>query len=584
MPNANVSFAGQTLIVPGAYYADIVQPVSPVPATTPPLIFLGNGYGQKPQTAVTYSTPQALLTAIRGGPCSGFVPFLYNGSNQLFGAQQVTFINVSENTQSSLTLNSGASGMIDLKSVDYGLPSNLLQATVANGVVAGKTVTIYDGFLNVTAQATNLGVPFQLSYTGAASGVTYSVTTSGGVATQFSTSSPNPGESVSVNLSNYPTVSLLAQYLNGTGFYSAQVISQGDLPSNNLDSATTLALSSGFAGVFATLGDVIWFVNQHGQNLATAALHAGAVSSSASPLTNISATQFAGATSVPPVLSDYASGFNVALTQPGFVAFADSNAAGVISLGVQHAFTASQPVNGKFRRFITGSSTGDSIATTTANSRGCNAKEATYVYPGFYANSTFTGQKTLYSGLYAAAAVAGMIAGNPPATPLTNKSLAGIGVEVQLTTSQIDQLQQAGVMPLYVSAQTGVPTIVSDFTTWQNDANPENIFNQQIGCRHYLAYSVLNALQPYVGSIADPLSEAKILNAVKSVLNGLLYNSGSANGVLASWNPSSLILNYTGTNQVASVTVSVAFVGQNRFVTCTVDVSPLNITLAATVS
>lgn len=584
MPNLNIAFAGQTLIIPGAYYADVVLPTQPVPATTPPLIFLGNGYGQKPQTAVTYTTPQALLTAIRGGPCSGFVPFLYNGSNQLFGAQQVTFINVSENTQSSLTLNSGTSGMIDLKSADYGLPSNMLQATVANGQIAGKTVTLYDGFLNVTAQGSNLGVPFQLAYTGAASGVTYSVTTSGGVATALTTSSPNPGESVNISLLNYPTVSLVAQFLNGTGFYSAIVISQGDMPSSNLDTAAGVALASGFTNVAATLGDVIWFVNQHGQGLATAALHAGAVSSPASSLTNISATQFTGATSVPPVLADYASGFNVALTQPGFVVFADSNSAGVIALGVQHAVSASQPVNGKFRRFITGSSTGDSIATTQTNARSCNAKEATYVYPGFFANSPSTGQKTLYSGLYAAAAVAGMIAGNPPATPLTNKSIAGIGVEVNLTTSQIDQLQQAGVMPLFVPAQTGVPTIVSDFTTWQNDANPENVFNQQIGCRHYLGYSVLNALQPYVGTIADPLTEAKILNAVKSVLNGLLYNSGSANGVLASWQPSSLVLNYTGTNQVASVSVSVAFVGQNRFVTCTVDVSPLNITIAATVT
>ena len=315
--------------------------------------------------------------------------------------------------------------------------------------------------------------------------------------------------------------------------------------------------------------------------MVTGALTGGTVSSSGLALTNIPLTPFTGATSTPPTLANYASGFNVGLTQQAWTVFADSNASGVMALGTQHAISASSTVNGKWRRFFTGSTVGDSVATTVSNAQAQDSKYTTYVYPGIYAVSTTTGLNTLYGGLYAAAAAAGMATGNAIATPLTNKALTGTGVEVNLTVSQIDQLQQAGVMVLAVPPQTGAPTIVSDFTTWQLDNNVENVFNQQIACRSYLAYSLVNATQPYVGTIADPLTESKILNAVKSVLNALMYNSGNANGVLFAWNPASLQLTYTGSQQLAAVSVSVQFVGQNRFITEYVTVNPTNFTITS---
>lgn len=589
IPNLNVPFNGQTLIIPGAYYADNVTNTLPPNTTTPPLILIGYGYGQAPFTATTYSTPQNLLSAIRGGPVSGYVPFLTSPSPQLNGAQQITYINVGTNTQSTYTLQSAVpSGVVTLTSVNYGLPSNLLQVSVAAGIQAGKTVTIYDGYSNTAATGNNLGAPFSLSYLGTASGVTYTVTVSGGVATTFATNSTHAGETLSIplNAANFGTVQSLVQYLNGTGFYNATILSNGLLPSSLLDAAANVALASGVpAGasvtVTAVLGDIVYWANNLSQGLVTGTITAGTISASGTAPANIPLTPFTGATSTPPTLSSYASGFNVALTQQGWTVFADSNASGVMALGTQHAISASSTVNGKWRRFFTGSSVGDSVATSITNAQNQDSKYTTFVYPGIYAVSTTTGLNTLYGGLYAAAAACGMATGNAIATPLTNKALTGTGVETNLTVSQIDQLQQAGVMVLYVPPQTGVPTIVSDFTTWQLDNNVENVFNQQIACRSYLAYSLVNATLPYVGTIANPLIEAQILNAVKATLNALMYNSGNSNGVLFAWNPASLSLTYTGAQQLAAVQVSVQFVGQNRFITEYVTVNPTNFTITS---
>ena len=588
MPSVNVPFNGQTLIIPGAYYADNVSAtLAPVAVTTPPLIFLGYGYGQKPQVPATYVTPQDLLNAIRGCPASGFVPFLTNPSTQLNGAQQITFINVGENTQSSLTLYSGVTGVVNLTSANYGLPSNLLQAEVLAGTQAGKQITLYDGYSGATSTGDNLGVPFQLAYTGSASGVSYSVIVSGGVATTFLTTSPHTGESVSIPLGSglYSTIAAVVNYLNSTGFYSAAVLSNGNLPSTNLDAITSGALASGspytYANVTATLGDIVYWVNNSASALATAAIASGVTSASGLAPSVIPFTAFSGAVSVAPTLSDYASGFNVALGIPGWAVFAGSNSSGVIALGTQHVVTASETINGSWRRFFSGSSTGDSVNAAAAQARTMNAFEATYVYPGIYAVDTTTGLNTLYSGHHAAAAIAGMATGNAVATPLTNKSLVGTGVEVALTVSQINQLQEAGVMPIWIPSQTGVPTVVSDLTTWQVDSNPENVFNQQVACRQFLAYSLVNAVQPYVGTQADPLTETKVLNAVKTMLNSLLYNSGNANGVLNAWDPATLKLVYNSAQQLAAITVSVQLIGQNRFITEYVSVLPSNFTINA---
>lgn len=597
MPNLNISFAGQTLVLPGAYYVDQLASAIPNSPPTPPLIYIGYAYGMKPQTAYTFVGGQNLLTAIRGGPASAYVLPMSNPSPELFGASLITFINVGANTQSSLVMNgSGGTGVLISTSANYGVPSNLLQAQVAAGSTAGKAITLYDAYAGTTILGDNLGVPFEVSYTGTASaGVSFTVQTTGLNASGFALASSNPNESFTFNLGagQYQTVEQVVEAINGTGFYSAIVVGDTSLPASYLDSGQTSVslIASGSGGVYvnvtAALGSVLYWFNQYAGSSYATAVASGSIASYVSGLApaNIPFTSFSGATSVPPSTSNYASGFNLALTIPGWSVFADSNSSAIRALGSQHAQTASTPLYGKWRRFYTGSASGDSVTTTAANAQGLNSNRSIYVYPGIYVTNTTTGNLNLQPGLYAAAAVAGMSAGNTASTPLTNKVLNGVGVESALTISQINQLQQAGVMVLTgtTPATSGSfnfnnvpPTIVSDFTTWQNDNNPENVFEQQMRCRDYMAYSVTNALQPYVGTVASTQNELAILTAAQRTLNGLIYTSGGP-GVLNSWDATSLILAYNGATQTASISANVVLVGQNRFITETNTIYPLNL-------
>jgi hypothetical protein len=599
MPQQGISFAGTFIPPPGAYYQDDVSAATPNnPPTTPPMLVLGYGWGPKPKAPVTFTSPADFAAAVRGAPVAAFIPFIANPSPAQNGAQLITFIDVSRNTQSLAALvASGALGTQTLlTSTLYGPPSNQLSYQVANGSTAGLKLTITDNYGGGQYVGDNLTVPFQLAYSGQASGsVTYSVVVSGN-APAFSVSSPVSGESVTIPIGSgaYATVATLTEALNGTGNYYAVGLSStgGQLPSNFLTATGSVSLAvpvSGvlqYANVRAYLQEIAYWVNQFASPLASATVSGTVDSAGWLPVTGVPAF-FSGATGVPPVNSDYASGFTAGLTVPAWTVFADSNATAVQALMAQHCETASSPPYGMWRRGFTGSSIGDTVATTTTNATNLDSLQMVYVYPGIYQTNTNTGQNQLYGGLYAAASAAAIATGNIVALPLTNKVLNGNGVEavnagLQLTVSQLSTLQNAGVLALWQTAQfNGPPTFLSDVTTWQVDDNVENTSTQQVACRYWLAYSVVTTLRRYVGTIATPTTEASILNALKRLLNALIYTGGASNGVLASWDSNSLVLVYDGQNQLASITVNVTLVGQNRFITCFASVEPLAFTITA---
>lgn len=588
MPDVNASFQGQVLIRPGVYYyTNVTAALQATGVNTPPVLFLANSYGLQPQVPYTFTDPQSLTTAMRGSPSASFVPFLFNPSNQLNGASLVTIINVSENTQASYSQKTaGGTTVLNWTTADYGLASNLMQIECAPGTVGGVNITLLDGYSGHTAEGTNLGLPFQIAYTGSGT-ATYTVVASGGVAQTLTITSSVANQSVSLNLSaaGYATVSAIVNYLNGTGFYSAQVINDGTLPSSYLDAVSGVSLPAPvssvdqYVDITATLGDIVYWSTQYAATLATAAIASGVTSAPAEvPANNLPLTHFSGGTNVPPILSDYATGFNNGLLTPAWTVVTDTNSAGVIALGTQHAVQASGITARKPRRFISGSSVGDSAASAITAAQTMDATQATYCYPGIQVVSTLTGVTTTYGGLYVAAAVAAMMAGNPVATALTNKALVGVGPEVVLTDANINLLQQGGVMPV-TRGPGGVPKIESDLTTWQIDNNPENVFNQQIGCQQSLQYAVQQGMQPYVGAIETPISAGVQKKALLAILNAQIYNPTSGTGVLSSYDPKSAVLTYTSGNQLLAISFNAVFVQQVRFITVTVNVQPLNISI-----
>jgi len=582
-------FQGVQLIRPGVYYADNVNAVAPTPSTgVPPLIFIGFGNGPKPLTPIQFSSLTEGQQVLRGGQAATYLPFMYNPGSGLNGAQTITYIEAGQNVQSTFTyVTSGGTPVITATSNVYGNSANLLQTSVSAGNIGGIDLTLLDGYTNQSASANNLGVPFQLAYLGTATGVTFSVVETNGVVTEFVVTSPNKGESFTIPISNttYQTVSQIISYLNGTGYYNATLVTNGNLPATSLDVVANVPLATGAPGAYvytnvtATLGDPVWWINNI-SGLATATIVSGVTSSPTLVPEDIPLSPFTGGQSVPPTTQDYANALNAAENVSGWALFMDSNTPAVVMLGTQHAELMSTIQERKYRRFFSGSSVGDSLEVASQMALAMNSISASYAFPGITVISTTTGLPTTYGGLAAAAAAAGFVCGNIVAQPLTNKALNAIGVEQTLNTAQTLQAQSSGLLVVEQSKTTGLVTFINDFTTWVEDDNVENVLNQQVACRYATAYYLIQALQPYIGQInAGQISLQKIKNVIMTDLNDIVYTQQNTSGWLSSWNPASLVLSFDGTTMTLSVTLQVVFVGQNRFITLYVTVQPLQATV-----
>lgn len=588
MPNISTSFAGQIISTPGAYYNDTL---TPVPANFNPeetLIFVGNGYGSAYATPVPVQGSQNLSALLRGSPASQFIPFFANPSPQLNGTSSFIFINAASHTSATANLTNSTENVITLTSAFPGPTGNTQTYTVTAGTVGGINLTLADPvYTGLVYSANNLGVPFTLSYTGTVTSLTYSVIqNSSGQAITFQTSGAPAGSPANVTIdltsSAFSTISQVVSYLNSTGEFSAFTVSNASLPTSNLDAVASAALAPNTAvNVTATLGDIVYWVNNVASSIATAS--ALVTSDLAAKPIPAGPSNFTGGAAVAPTSSNYATALNAALNVSGGVIFIDSSQSSIQLLGAQHVQTASTSQYNAYREYFTGSTVGDSISTTITNIQNVGAKNVIYAYPGIIIRNT-TGQNTTYGGLANAAMAASIRAGNPAPTPLTNKTLSGVGPEVNLTVSQIQQLQQAGCMVIGTSSINGLPYIIDDLTTYSTDSNPENIFEQQIAIRYTLAYEIISLFTPYVGTVASTGTISAATRALIKYLNSEIYNPNTnPTGILNSWaatNPdgsSAIVTSYNANTQSLSITVPVVPVGQFRNIFFTAQITPFGV-------
>ena len=588
MPNIFPSVNGQQIILPGVYGSVTGQTNFPTGTVgNGPLVFVAQSYGVEPNTPTLFTDPNSLIAAMRGAPSANFVPFIFNPSSQLSGASQVYLINVSPSSQSTASIaGTQSAGSITLTSANYGSPSNLLTYSLTSGAIAGYSLTVTDKYSGATVTGNNLGVPFGITYTGtAASGVTYEVQNTTPYPTFVLTSS-NAGESYSfvLNPETFPTITTLINTINGLGPYAAYGVSSsfGAMAANLLDitsAAVTIPVGgTSYAYVTAYIADTATWVNTFASNLVTATATSAGPYLQPYTLTLASNVAFTGASNGTPTSTNYSAALEKALNIQCASVFIDSNEADIVALGAAHVEAAAAAGTSQPRRYVTGPALGATDSVVQELAASLNSQYATVAYPGGY--SAINGTSQLYSSLTTAAMVAGMMAGNPPSVPLTNKELAYTALETNLSTTSIGTLQQSGVLVAYLPIATKVPTLATDVTTWLNSANPSYIYNQQVALGINVLTNLLAGLQQFIGGtvVSTTITGGQIKNRIQRIINRLTGQ------VVSPGYPVLITLTYAQATGTWSASIGVVLLNQTRYIFLNIALSPQSSTLTGSIA
>lgn len=206
---------------------------------------------------------------------------------------------------------------------------------------------------------------------------------------------------------------------------------------------------------------------------------------------------------------DYQFGLDVLLSATAHIVVAAGQDQSVAAALAAHCATASTDARKRDRIAVVGSGSHDDLDTLLGHQ--VNSDRVVFVAPGIV-----TTDGTALPGSYAAAAVAGLIAGLPAHVSPTNKPLLVRDVGRVFSAPELAQLVQDRILAL--ESRNG-PRIVRGVTTSTNSAWTQITTRRIVD---YAKYGVRSAAEPYIGLLNNTRVRAALRATVNSFLTGMV--------------------------------------------------------------
>jgi hypothetical protein len=519
MPYTGVTFNGKYIVHPGAYSAVNANNLSGSSSSGKNIVLIGSATGGKPNTLHWFSIPQDALNTMKGGNLitAGNVAWAPSGDG--VGAGTIGMIRVENAVQSQLV-----EGILTLKSKDYGVDTNKLQASLQDGTLANsKKLVVYYWPDNTNETYDNIGPVLSIQYKGTDAYAAVTVTTDGvtGKATTLEIKTGVAQVSATTNLSydlttgQFPTISALVADINAHANYSASVVTvgvgKGAIASTELDAISNQDILTAYS-LTAYKGDLTK------QMVLSSLVDLTFTGTGALP-SSFTMTQFTGgADGVIP--TDWTSFTDLLIGEAVDIVVPLTGDASIHAEVQQFVENQSTNERSEMRGFYGGELDG-TIADTILRSVTLNSSRATLCYPGISLQDSNGGSVT-YAPWLTAAMIAGRVAGLSVGESCTLNSLNLIGLEKVLTSSEITKLIEAGVTVVeFVRNRSSQGFRVAEgVTTYQDNSNP--VFTQI--STGMLADDLSKDLREYmeknfVGKGGTSAKVALALNCVQSFLD-----------------------------------------------------------------
>lgn len=429
--------------VPGVYGRSF-NVSSPSGISAGNLCIMGKSNGGEPYKMLEFGSLADAQQALVGGELLDAIAYAFSASNT-FVPSKVYAMRVNNGTQSSVTLQTGATDLLKLYSWDWGVHTNQLKIQIANGTIANSKkfsiaykdkVQTVDNIINAALEVNYLG-----------DGVTPTVsvgTDSISFGAMTEDPDPQPVDQLTVSFADFSTLDALVAYVNEPGTWGLNILNNNEeMKSVNLDTVTNAAVSDDGTILYANF---VSFLNALGTIDYIGKIELLSETTRQVPDNTDAYVYFTGGT-----IGSYGTQqWNDALAalelQDVQIIATPSTDAGVHAAISAHCTSMSNVMNRKERTCILGGPIGMTDADAMTEANGLNNKLVSFCCDNPIKVNILTQKTETLSGAMLGVMLAAMESAMSPNTPLTFKVLNVLGFTKTRTVTNITSLIKAGIM------------------------------------------------------------------------------------------------------------------------------------------
>ena len=453
--------------VPGVYGRSF-NISSPSGISAGNLCILGKSNGGEPYKMLEFSGIAEAQQALMGGELLDAVGNAFSASNT-FVPQKVYAMRVNNGTQSSLTLKTGATDLITVKSWDWGVHTNQLKMLVSAGTIANskKISVVYKEQNEVADNIINAALSVEYGGEGQNPKVTVGATSISFVA-ETDDAEPEPTDSLTINFADFDTLDSLITRINDSDAWQASVVGNNtDLPSASLDTVSSVDVVEGGTTLYANYVEFLAAL----KSLSLIGDYVIDTPNTRQVPDNMDSYEyFTGGSAGSYSVTQWQAALTALELEDVQIIATSSTDSSIHALISAHCTSMSDVIHRKERTAILGGSIGMTDEAAISEALGLNNKLVSFCCDNPLKVNILSGKTETLSGAMLGVMLAAMESSMSPNTPLTFKVLNVLGFAKIRQVSNMTNLIKAGIMVCNANPENLSEYIcIRAMTTFQGD-------------------------------------------------------------------------------------------------------------------
>lgn len=432
--------------VPGVYGRSF-NVSSPSGISAGNFCIMGKSNGGEPDKLLEFGSLADAQQALVGGELLDAIAHAFSASNT-FVPSKVYAMRVNSGTQSSVTLQSGATDLLKLKSWDWGVHTNQLKILISAGTAANsKKITL--SYKDQTQIADNIvNAALEVNYLGDGVTPTVSVGTDnisfGAMTDVEAPDTPEPVDTLTVSFADFDTLEALVAYVNETDTWGLSVVgSNAEMKSVNLDTVTNVSVGEDGTVLYANF---VSFLNALGTLDFIGSVEILDSNTRQVPDNTDAYVYFTGGTIGSYGTQQWTDALTALELEDVQIIATPSTDASVHALISTHCTNMSNVMNRKERTAILGGSVGMTDEAAITEAQGLNNRLVSFCCDNPIKVNLNTAKTETLSGAMLGVMLGAMESAMSPNTPLTFKVLNVLGFTKIRNITNITSLIKAGIM------------------------------------------------------------------------------------------------------------------------------------------